>query len=71
MNFLDSILTSMVVSAAAKAGQGLYYWLKKYLTDTFKDQSEKKIVQTLEEVGNLAWLRPRLNLTVNQSSRWG
>jgi hypothetical protein len=54
MDFLGSILMSMAGGVAAKAGQNLYYSLKKYLTDTFKDQSEKKIVQTLGEIGNLA-----------------
>src|SRR5438552_2475096 len=54
MDFLGSILLSVAGGAAAQAGHSLYGWLKQYLNDTFKDQSDKKIVEALEAIGNLA-----------------
>lgn len=54
MDLLGSILMSVAGGAAAQAGRSLYDWLKQYLNDTFKDQSETKIVQALEAIGNLA-----------------
>jgi serine/threonine protein kinase len=63
MNLLSSILMSVVGGAAAQAGQSVYNWLKQYLSEAFKDQSEEKIVQALETIGNLADsdIRKRVN----------
>jgi serine/threonine protein kinase len=54
MDLLGSILMSVAGGVAAQAGRSLYDGLKQYLNDTFKDQSEKKILQALAAIGNLA-----------------
>src|SRR5437588_11785870 len=54
MELLGNILMSVVGGAAGQGGVNLYIWIKQFLNDTFKDQSETKILQALESIGNLA-----------------
>jgi hypothetical protein len=54
MDLLGGILLSAAGGVAAQAGRNLYDWLKLSLHAAFKDQSEAKIVQALEAIGNLA-----------------
>src|SRR5260370_6184187 len=54
MDLVGSILLGLAGGVATGAGEGLYHWLKKSVTDLFKDQGETKIVAALEEIGNLA-----------------
>lgn len=54
MDLIGTILMSVVGGVAAQGGHNLYLWLKQCLNDTFKDQSEKKVLQALEAIGNLA-----------------
>lgn len=54
MDFLGSILLSVVGGIAAQAGRSMYDMVKLYINETLKDKSEKSIVQALEAIGNLA-----------------
>jgi serine/threonine protein kinase len=54
MDLLGSILMSVVGGAAAQVGHSVYHWLKQSLSDFFKDQSDTKILEALEAIGNLA-----------------
>lgn len=54
MDLIGSLLTSVAGAVASQAGNNLYQWLKAYLQQAFKDQSEAKIVEALESIGNLA-----------------
>ncbi|HKB40888.1 MAG TPA: protein kinase [Gemmataceae bacterium] len=54
MDFLASILMSVLGGAAGQAGQNLYTRVKRFFHDTFRDQSETNILQALEAIGNLS-----------------
>jgi serine/threonine protein kinase len=54
MDFLGSILLSVVGGIAAQAGRSVYDIVKQYINDTLKDKSEKSIVQALDAIGNLS-----------------
>jgi hypothetical protein len=54
MDLIASIFLSLAGGAAAQAGRGLYEWVKQYLNESCKDQSEAKVVAALEAVGNLS-----------------
>jgi serine/threonine protein kinase len=54
MDLVGSILLSFAGGAATQAGRGVYIWLKEWLNNAFKDKSEAKIIQALNDIGSLA-----------------
>src|SRR4051812_22376087 len=54
MDILGTVFASVLGGACTKVGYTLYDRIKQRLNDLFKDDREARVVEMLEQIGNLA-----------------